>query len=177
MAELSFDPNQLNEKENDIYQEMIKKRKNQGAPFDGPYLALMNHPELCQKIEALGYYLKFQGHLPREIYQFVVLAVAKYTQSTFEWEDHFPHALEAGVPKGIISLLETEGLAETHFTEPYRLIVQVLQATLQWKNIPEDVQAQVIQIYGIKAFIEITVLSGFYQMFSAINQGFDISKK
>ena len=34
----------------------------------------MNHPQLCARVEELGFYLKFEGHLPREVYQFVVLA-------------------------------------------------------------------------------------------------------
>lgn len=176
MVKLPFNPDQLSAADKLIYEKMVEQRKSQGSPFDGPYLALMNHPILCQKIEELGYYLKFQGHLPRDIYQFVVLAVAKYTQSSFEWKDHLPHALAAGLPKDVIITLEAHGIAESYFSEPYLSIIQILQSTLSWKSIPEQVQAKAIQLYGIKGFIEITVLSGFYQMFSAINQGFNVSK-
>jgi 4-carboxymuconolactone decarboxylase len=45
--------------------------KGEGAPFSGPYAVLMNYSELRQKIEALGFYLKFQGHLSKQVYQFV----------------------------------------------------------------------------------------------------------
>jgi 4-carboxymuconolactone decarboxylase len=59
----------------------------------------MNHTKLCAKIEDLGFYLKFQGHLPRNIYQFVILSVARSMGATFEWIDHAKHAEAAGVPE------------------------------------------------------------------------------
>jgi 4-carboxymuconolactone decarboxylase len=174
MAELSFDPKKLDAQGTAIYESLVAKRKSQGAPFDGPYAALMNHPELCEKIEALGYYLKFEGHLPRDIYQFVVLYVAKRTNSTFEWQDHLPHALEAGIPQAVIEQLKKSDEGNADFPEPYQLAAQVLKTTQAYHNIPEDVQKKAIGVYGVKGFLEIIVLSGFYQMFSSINQGLDI---
>ncbi len=174
MAKLGFDANKLNSDEKILYDSMIAKRKGQGADFGGPYVALMNHPELCQKIEELGFYLKFQGHLPRDVYQFIVLSVAKYTKSNFEWQNHMKHALNSGMPQSLIDVLKTKGIQNQEFPDPYRLAALILQSTLTWQNIPEHIQQEAIAFYGIQGFIEIVVLSGFYQMFSAINQGFDI---
>lgn len=175
MVKLPFNPDKLDSQDKLIYEAMVAKRKSQGASFGGPYAALMNHPELCQKIEALGYFLKFQGHLSRDVYQFVVLSVARETKAEFEWKDHVEHALSAGVPKLVIDNVKTNGVLGQSFPEPYRLAAQVLRETLIWKNIPEQVQTEAIKTYSIHGFIEIVVLSGFYQMFSAINQGFDVS--
>lgn len=175
MARLHFDPEQLDAQDKTIYDAMVAQRRNQGAPFGGPYAALMNHPALCQKIEALGYYLKFQGHLPRAVYQFIVLAVARETKTDFEWYDHIDHALAAGVPQAVIEALKTHGVREIDFPAPYHSAAQVLQASLTWQNIPDRVQADAVAEYGLPGFIEIVVLSGFYQMFSAINKGFDVS--
>lgn len=174
MVKLPFNPDNLSPKERSIYEEMAARRKSQGAPFGGPYSALMNHPELCQKIEGLGFYLKFQGHLPRDVYQFIVLSVARETKSAFEWRDHAEHAVSAGVPEQVIESLRINGVIGQPFPEPYQRAALVLSATLAWKNIPEIVQSEAIKTFGILGFVEIVVLSGFYQMFSAINQGFDI---
>lgn len=175
MVKLPFNPANLSHKDRLIYEAMVAKRKSQGVPFDGPYAALMSHPELCQKVETLGYYLKFEGHLPREIYQFVVLSVAKATQASFEWNDHIEHALDAGVPKDVIDAIKFHGVSWQSFPEPYSMAAQVLKSALVWKNIPGQVQAKAIETFGIYGFVEIIVLSGFYQMFSAINAGFDVS--
>ncbi len=176
MAELPFDPNTLNPEQKAIYDAMVARRKTQGAPFDGPYAVLMNHPELCQRIEELGYYLKFQGHLRRDVYQFVVLSVARETGAQFEWDDHVQHAAAAGVPAEVIEQLQSDGLSAGEFADPYGLAASVLRSTLRWQDISAEIQGAAIQRYGLLAFIEIVVLSGFYQMFAAINQGFAVAR-
>ncbi len=175
MAELPFDPSSLSPADRAIYERMVERRKAQGAGFGGPYAALMNHPQLCEKIEALGYYLKFQGHLPREVYQFVVLFVARRTGAAFEWVDHIQHAEAAGVPSSLIGALQRDEDVNGIAGAPYDLVVQVLDSTLSWRNIPPRIQDEAIDIFGLQGFVELVVLSGFYQMFSGINQGFDVA--
>jgi 4-carboxymuconolactone decarboxylase len=175
LAELPFDPAALSPLDKAIYDAMMARRKSQGAPFGGPYAALMNHPQLCQKIEELGYYLKFEGHLARDVYQFVVLAVARETKTAFEWVDHVQHAVAAGVAENVIETLRVHGVAGADYPDPYRLAALVLRSTLAWQNIYDGTQADAIASHGLLGFVEMVVLSGFYQMFSAINQGFDVS--
>ncbi|HUI19844.1 MAG TPA: carboxymuconolactone decarboxylase [Methylocella sp.] len=175
MAPLPFDPSKLSPPDLAVYNGMVQRRRTQGTGFGGPYAALMNHPTLCSKIEDLGYYLKFQGRLPRNIYQFVVLSVARSTNAAFEWIDHIKHAEAAGVPASVITSLQKDGLADGVFPAPYDLIAKLLAVTLSWKEVPQALQDEIIQQLGIEAFIESVVLSGFYQMFSAINQGFGVS--
>jgi 4-carboxymuconolactone decarboxylase len=174
MSHLPFDPSKLLPPDRALYNGMVERRKALGAGFGGPYSALMNHPKLCAKIEDLGFYLKFQGHLPRHIYQFVVLSVARYTRASFEWIDHIKHAEAAGIPASVITTLQKSGIPEGVFPAPYELIAKVLAVTLSWQDVPQSLQDQTIQEYGLEAFVELVVLSGFYQMFAAINQGFGV---
>jgi 4-carboxymuconolactone decarboxylase len=51
---------------------------------------------------------------------------------------------------------------------------EVLTKTLAWQPIPDALQAQAAAEWGNAGLVEIVVISGFYQMFAAINQGFDI---
>ena len=174
MAALPFDATKLSPEDRALYDAMVARRKAQGAPFDGPYDALMNHPQLCKRVEELGYYLKFEGHLPRMVYQFTVLSVARATGAAFEWMDHVAHARAAGVPDKVITKLEKDGLA-TSYEPPFAEAAAVLDATLRWRDIAQPAQDAAIAAYGMQGFIELVVLSGFYQMFSAINQGFAVS--
>jgi 4-carboxymuconolactone decarboxylase len=175
MAQLSFDPSTLSRGDLALYESMVERRRAQGAGFGGPYAALMNHPRLCAKIEDLGYYLKFEGRLPRDIYQFAVLCVAKHTGAAFEWIDHVRHAEAAGVPEAAICSLRQSGISGGHFPEPYDLVARLLSVTLSWGNVPQALQDACIRKFAVEGFIELVVVSGFYQMFSAINQGFDVS--
>jgi len=174
MAALPFDPAKLSAQDRALYDAMVARRKAQGAPFGGPYAALMNHPQLCKRVEELGYFLKFEGHLPRLVYQFTVLSVARSTGAAFEWIDHVAHARAAGVPEEVIATLEKDGLAAP-YAQPFAAAAAVLVAALRWQDIPQPAQDAAIAAYGMEGFIELVVLAGFYQMFSAINQGFAVS--
>ena len=175
MAALPFDPTKLSGADRARYERMIERRKAQGAPFGGPYAALMNHPQLCEKVEDLGYYLKFEGHLSREVYQFVVLSVARSTGAEFEWIDHIEHARAAGVPEPVIDALQKSADLTEITVPPFDLAAKVLASTLSWKNVPQDIQDESVRRFGMEGYVELVVLSGFYQMFSAINQGFDVA--
>src|SRR5262245_3844697 len=123
MAPLAFDPAKLDAAGRVIYERLKAHRASQGAPFAGPYLALMNNPELTEKIEALGYYLKFEGSLPREIYQFTVLYVAVACGAAFEWHDHVEHARAAGIPERVIESVHTQSKVSV---EPYATALPVI---------------------------------------------------
>jgi alkylhydroperoxidase/carboxymuconolactone decarboxylase family protein YurZ len=107
MSELEMDPAKFPAPAKALYDRIATRRRAKGEGFGGPYLALLNHPALAERVEALGFYLKFEGVLPRVHYQFIVLSVARATGAAFEWQDHVQHALAAGLPQNII-----DGIAE-----------------------------------------------------------------
>src|SRR5216684_3007468 len=104
MSELDMDPATLPADARALYEKMAARRKAQGEGFGGPYLALLNHPELARRIEELGFFLKFEGALPRTIYQFIVLTVARATGAGFEWHDHIAQA-RIGRDRGAVGIL------------------------------------------------------------------------
>jgi 4-carboxymuconolactone decarboxylase len=172
MAPLPFDPTKLTPSDRSICERLKARRAAVGAPFGGPYLTLMNHPELAEKIEALGYLLKFEGALPRDIYQFTVLCVARACRAPFEWLDHVEHAREAGIPESII---EAVRMQKEITADPYATAAPVIRAAFAWTDVPEAAQCAAISRFGVKGFVELVVVTGFYQMFSSINQGFAVA--
>jgi 4-carboxymuconolactone decarboxylase len=172
MTVLDMNPASLPAAARALYDTMAARRNSRGEHFGGPYVALLNHPELARRIEELGFFLKFEGVLPRTVYQFIVLTIARATGADYEWQDHIAHARAAGLPADVIDAVgsgRTAGLPE-----PYALVHAILAKTTAWQVVPDDLQAQAAAQWGKPGLVEIVVLSGFYQMFAAINQAFDI---
>jgi 4-carboxymuconolactone decarboxylase len=155
-----------------LFETMATRRKSKGEGFGGPYLALLNHPELARRVEELGFFLKFEGALPRTIYQFIVLTISRSTGAAYEWHDHIAHARAAGLPEAVIDCIGAGNTAA--LPPPYALVHAILEKTTAWQVVPDDLQAQAAALWGKHGLVEIVVVSGFYQMFAAINQGFDI---
>jgi 4-carboxymuconolactone decarboxylase len=172
MAVLEMDAARLPAPAKAMFDRIAAKRRALGEGFGGPYLALFNHPALAERVEALGFFLKFEGVLPRTAYQFIVLSVARATGAAFEWSDHVRHALAAGLPQSLVDAIADGACAS--LPEPYELLREILAHTLAWRPVPDALQARAAAEWGKEGLVEIVVISGFYQMFAAINQGFDI---
>jgi 4-carboxymuconolactone decarboxylase len=162
----------LTGKAKEIYDEILARRSAQGAKVRGLYIPLMNHPELTQLIERLGYYLKFEGKLPRDAYQFIVLSIARKIKVPFEWVDHLAPARAAGLSEALIeAILKFDRSSIPH---PYSVILDTINVVLEFKSIPEDLQNQMIELYGVPGLLEVVTLCGFYQMVGEITQAFDV---
>ena len=172
MSVLEMNPSKLSPAAQSLYAQISAKRKARGEGFGGPYVALLNHPELARRVEDLGFYLKFEGVLPRPIYQFIVLSVAHATGATLSgttmcsmhWRPACHRALVDGIAAGKADALP----------QPYDLVQEILAKTTTWQVVPDELQARAVAQWGREGLVEIVVVSGFYQMFAAINQGFDI---
>ena len=107
MTVLDMNPATLPADARALFETMAARRKAKGEGFGGPYVALLNHPELARRVEELGFFLKFEGALPRLIYQFIVLSIARATGADYEWQDHIAHARAAGLPQDVIDCIGT----------------------------------------------------------------------
>jgi len=162
----------LTGKAKEIYDEMLAARKAQGTGLRGLYIPLMNHPELAQCIERLGNYLKFEGKLPRDAYQFIVLSMARRIRVAFEWVDHLAPAKAAGLSDTLIEAIFKDD--RDSLPHPYSLILDTVDVVLEFKSIPENLQTEMINMYGVQGLLEIVTLCGFYQMVGEITEAFDV---
>ena len=154
-----------------IYERMLARRQSQCTGLYGPYTALLHHPRLAEGIERLGYYYKFESTLPRDVYQFVVLAFAKRTGIEFEWLDHLDHARRAGLPEEVIDALAA---GDGQLPEPYRSVRECMDVVLRYQSIPESLQAEVVRLVGVEGLLEIVTLCGFYGLIGMVSTSFDV---
>ena len=61
MTVLPMDPAKLPAAGRALFAAMAAKRKAHGEGFGGPYVALLNHPELARRIEELGFLSEIRG--------------------------------------------------------------------------------------------------------------------
>jgi 4-carboxymuconolactone decarboxylase len=82
------------------------------------------------------------------------------------------HALAAGLSHALVDGIAA-GKADA-LPHPYDLVQEILAQTTTWQVVPDELQARAVAQWGREGLVEIVVVSGFYQMFAAINQRFDI---
>jgi 4-carboxymuconolactone decarboxylase len=154
-----------------IYEDIAARRAAKGVHHLGPYVPLLNHPQLAKRIEQLGYYYKYEATLPRDVYQFIVLVFSKHSDIAFEWADHIAAARAAGLSDEIIADIAEE---KTVFPEPYGSVRACMSCALDYKSIPQPLQDEIIKAFGIPGLLEIVTLCGFYGLIGMVNVCFDV---
>lgn len=153
-----------------IYDQMLARRARHGVGLYGPYLPLLHHPELADLVERLGGFLKYDGELPRDRYQFVVLCFARAVGAEFEWLDHEHHALAAGVPQAVLEALA----ADADIPAPYTDLADAVRSTLAYRDLAADVQQRIVADVGTKGLVEVVALCGLYALIAMVTAAFDV---
>ena len=69
----------------------------------GPWGPLLRSPELTDRIQKLGEYLRFNSSLPARLSEFAIIINARFWDSKYEWSSHKPLAIKGGLAESIAS--------------------------------------------------------------------------
>jgi len=96
----------------------------------GPFLVWLRSPELCEKVEALGAYCRFESSLDPRLRELSLLIAARHFDAQYSWNAHVGKAADLGVSRdGLAALAEHR---EPHFTSKdedivYRFSSEILR--------------------------------------------------
>ena len=96
----------------------------------GPFLVWLRSPELCEKVEALGAYCRFESALDPRIRELSLLIAARCFDAQYSWNAHVGKAAELGVSREALTEL-AEG-KEPRFGRPdeqiaYQFGIEILR--------------------------------------------------
>ncbi len=67
----------------------------------GPFGVLLRSPELADRVQKVGEYLRFSSSLPARLNEFAILINARHWESKYEWYAHRPLAVKGGLAESI----------------------------------------------------------------------------
>ena len=75
----------------------------------GPFIPLMRSPELLDRLQRVGEYLRFGSVVPAKLNELAMLITARHLGNRFEWAVHHPLAIRAGVsPQAVEAIRRRE---------------------------------------------------------------------
>src|SRR6266850_1862258 len=96
-------PEEMTDAQRKVYQEIA------GGPrggVRGPFNALLRSPELADRAQKMGEYIRFNTSLPPRLSELAILVTARYWSSQYEWFAHAPLAAKGGLASSVISALQ-----------------------------------------------------------------------
>jgi 4-carboxymuconolactone decarboxylase len=139
----------------------------------GPFLALLHHPALAEKVAAVGEQLRFRSTLSGAERELAILTAGREVEALFEWAAHEPIAVREGARPEAIAVVRdrrpTEGLASRE-----RLIVDTVRALFRERRLADDLYARAEAELGRQRLVELVVLAGYYGMIGFVLNAFEV---
>jgi 4-carboxymuconolactone decarboxylase len=129
----------------------------------GPFTVLLHVPELADRVQQLGAYLRYEAGIDRDLAETAVLATAVAWNSPFEWDAHEPLARGAGVPDVVLEILRSGGATGTTPLR-YRVVIDYARELARRGEVSAPAYAATRQLLGTEGLVELTVLVGYYTL-------------
>ncbi|MFD5873012.1 carboxymuconolactone decarboxylase family protein [Streptomyces sp. NPDC060322] len=71
----------------------------------GPFRVWLRSPELCERVESLGAFVRFESSLPKHLRELTLLMAARYFDAQYSWNAHVAAAVEAGIPEEAVEAI------------------------------------------------------------------------
>jgi 4-carboxymuconolactone decarboxylase len=153
--------------EMDQHQQRVHDRISSGprGGVGGPFSALLRSPDLCDRVQELGQFIRFEGSLPGPVRELAILVTARHWSAEFEWWAHSRLAKSEGLDDSIIEAIRVRSAAP--------LMDRTLQVTRQFTGrllttgrVPDDLHADATEVLGERGVVELIGTIGYYCLVS-----------
>jgi len=139
--------------------DIIKKTRK--GDIRGPFLVWINNPEIANRAQNLGEYLRYHTSLPERLSELAIMTVARYYNCEREWFIHKPIAINSGVDSKVLDAI-IEKKTPQFQQQDDRVVYNFTYELVTSKFISETVYQEAAKVIGMKSMIELNVLIGYY---------------
>lgn len=142
-------------------------RRLRGADPFGPFIPLLESPELMPRVAAVGEYLRYRSALPPRLSELAILITAAHWRQQFEWDIHAPIALEAGIPRDVIDAL-WNGTRPAGLAADQDALYELCAALHRHRKPSAETLEQATAILGQRGVIDAVAICGYYAMLAMV---------
>jgi 4-carboxymuconolactone decarboxylase len=137
-----------------------------GAVF-GPFIPLLRSPELMNRLQKVGEYLRYQSALDPRINEFVMLIVSRQWTQQFEWCMHYPLALKAGIRQPVLDAL-AEGRQPPEMAEDEAIAYAVCDELQRMHGVSDGTYGRAVACFGERGLLDMLGLIGYFTTVSMV---------
>lgn len=141
-----------------------------GAPRNvsaGPWVPLMRSPELLNRLQRMGAYLRYESALEPRLSEFVILLTARQWSNQYEWLAHQKLAVKAGVTPAVTQAI-AEGRRPVGMTADEEAVYEFIGELERNKSVSDATYARIKDKFGERGVIDLVALNGYYSMLAAV---------
>lgn len=133
----------------------------------GPFNVLLRSPELADRVQRVGEYLRFNSSLPARLNELAILINARFWESKYEWYAHRPLAVKAGLAESIADDLARDRRPEG--MKPDEALVYEFCTTLHRRHFVDGALFdRAVEMLGEQGLVDLIGVSGYYTLVSMV---------
>jgi 4-carboxymuconolactone decarboxylase len=140
---------------------MSGPRQGMGGPFN----AWLRSPELADRLQKVGEYVRFNSSLDKRINEMAILMTAQAWSSQYEWYAHAPLALKAGLDPAIIAAIGA-GRKPDNMRDDEAIVWEFTTQLRRDHGVDDAIYAKALEKFGERGVIDLIGVNGYYDVVS-----------
>ena len=160
---------QVSDELKDVFQNMERR----GRQVLNIHKVMAHCPRVGREFLRLGNAILFHGSLPPKLRELAILRVGDLAEATYEWTQHVPIGLRAGLTEQQIKTLH-QWKVSSLFNDQERAVLQYTDEVAQNIRVSEETFRAVRDFLTEEQVVELTTTIGYYGMVSRILEALEI---
>ena len=133
----------------------------------GPFNALLRSPDLADRVQKLGEYVRFKTSLAARLNELAILINARFWESKYEWHAHRILALKAGLDEAIADAIARKERPATMKADE-TLVYDFCTALHHRHFVDPALFQRAVAMFGEAGVMDLVGVSGYYTLVSMV---------
>jgi 4-carboxymuconolactone decarboxylase len=131
----------------------------------GPFWPWLRSPDLAERAQKLGEFVRFKSTLPPRLFELAVLVTAQQWKAQFEWYAHAPLARKAGLGEEIIAAIHA-GARPAFAAADEAAVYDFATELYARRRVGDAAYAAALAQLGERGVVELVGILGYYALVS-----------
>jgi 4-carboxymuconolactone decarboxylase len=148
-------------------EEIIKGPR--GALY-GPFVPLIRSPELMDRAQRVGEYLRYKSAIGTKLSELVILITARQWTQQVEWAIHESIAIKSGIKAEVVKAI-ADGRYPMHMSEDEQIVYDFCTELHVNKSVADPTYERAVKRFGEQGVIDMLGINGYYTFLAMIMNG------
>jgi 4-carboxymuconolactone decarboxylase len=151
-------------RQRESYQAIVSGPR-QGAR--GPFNALLRSPEVADRVQKVGEYIRFQSSIPTALNEMAILVTGRFWGAQYEFWAHSRLARQAGLADAIIDAI-AEGRRPAGMSGDERIVYDLCTELFRDRAVSDPTFKAAAERFGEQGVIDLIAACGYYSIVSMV---------
>ena len=131
----------------------------------GPFNAWLRSPELADRLQRVGEYLRFNTSLDKRLNEMAILMTAQAWGAQYEWFAHYPLAIKAGLDPATAADIGA-GRKPAKMKDDEAIVWAFTTQLRRDHSVDDATYAQAVKAFGEQGVMDLIAVNGYYDLVS-----------